>query len=96
MCTSEEWLDTLKAAGVKISMDGKGRWIDNVFIERLWRTVKYEEVYLHGYDNGREAQQRLSAYFAFYNSQRLHQSHDYRTPDEVYDGASLAQLKRAA
>lgn len=94
--TSEQWTDTLEAAGVAISMDGKGRWIDNVWIERLWRTVKYEEVYLHAYRDGREAQRRLSAYFEFYNRQRLHQSHDYRTPDEVYAGASPVQLKKAA
>jgi putative transposase len=94
--TSEPWINTLKAAGVKISMDGKGRWIDNVFIERLWRTVKYEEVYLHAYRDGREAQQRLSAYFAFYNRERMHQSHDYRTPDEVYGESAIEPLRRAA
>jgi putative transposase len=64
-------------------MDGKGRWIDNVFIERLWRSVKYEEVYLNAYRDGREAQQRLRVYFETYNSRRLHQSLNYRTPDEV-------------
>jgi len=86
--TSTEWIDVLKIAGVKISMDGKGRWIDNVFIERLWRTVKYESVYLHAYRDGREAQQRLVSYFSFYNARRLHQSLDYHTPDEMYFGAS--------
>ena len=94
--TSEGWIDTLKNAGVKISMDGKGRWIDNVFIERLWRTVKYENVYLHAYRDGREAQQRLSAYFELYNGRRLHQSLDYQTPDEVYFGACSPTLARAA
>jgi putative transposase len=84
--TSKGWIETLEAAGVRISMDGKGRWIDNVFIERLWRTVKYEEVYLHAYQDGREAQQRLRAYFETYNGRRLHQALDYRTPDEVYCG----------
>jgi putative transposase len=90
--TSEEWLDTLKAADVRISMDGKGRWIDNVFIERLWRSVKYEHVYLHAYRDGSEARRQLSMYFDFYNRRRLHQMLDYRTPDEVYFGqnASLA------
>ena len=82
--TSEVWLQVLREARVQISMDGKGRWIDNVFIERLWRTVKYEEVYLHAYRDGREARQRLSAYFEFYNTRRVHQALDYRTPDEVY------------
>mgnify|MGYP001597163519 CR=1 FL=1 len=85
--TSKEWIGVLEAAGVRISMDGKGRWIDNVFIERLWRTVKYEEVYAHAYRDGREAQQRLRAYFETYNGRRLHQALDYRTPDEVYFGA---------
>ena len=82
--TCEAWLGVLREAGVQISMDGKGRWIDNVFIERLWRTVKYEEVYLHAYRDGREALQRLSAYFEFYNVRRLHQSLDYRPPNEIY------------
>lgn len=76
----------LKAAAVKISMDGKGRWIDNVFIERLWRTVKYEDVYLHAYRDGRDAEQRLASYFSFYNARRLHQALDYCTPDERYFG----------
>ena len=81
--TSDEWISTLKAAGVSISMDGKGRWIDNVFIERLWRSVKYEEVYLHAYTNGTEARTALSRYFGFYNERRSHQAVGYRTPDEV-------------
>jgi putative transposase len=94
--TSEAWIDILKAAGVRISMDGKGRWVDNVFIERLWRSTKYEEIYLHGYQDGREARQRLLAYFDFYNRRRLHQSLDYRTPDEVYFGIRDSQLAAAA
>lgn len=87
--TGEEWTQKLKEAGVAISMDGKGRWIDNVFIERLWRSVKYEEVYLHAYANGTEARRALTSYFSFYNERRSHQSLDYRTPDEVYLGALL-------
>jgi len=87
--TSTEWIDVLKAAEVKISMDGKGRWIDNVFIERLWRTVKYEDVYLHAYRDGRDAEHRLASYFSFYNARRLHQSLDYHTPDEMYFGACV-------
>jgi hypothetical protein len=67
-------------------MDGKGRWIDDVFIERLWRTVKYEDVYLHAYRDAREAKQRLTEYFDLYNTRRLHQSLEYKTPDEVYLG----------
>ncbi len=66
--TSDEWIHVLKDAGVAISMDGKGRWIDNVFIERLWRSVKYEEVYLHAYTNGTEARTALTRYFSFYKS----------------------------
>jgi len=82
--TSEAWIEVLKAAGIRISMDGKGRWIDNVFIERLWRSVKYEDIYLHAYEDGRALNAGLTRYFDFYNRLRLHQSHEYRTPDEVY------------
>ncbi len=71
-------------------MNGKGRATDNIFIERLWRTVKYEEVYLHDYGSPREARQGLSRYFDFYNQRRVHQALDYRTPGEVYSGASRA------
>jgi putative transposase len=74
----------LDAAGVHISMDGKGRWIDNVFIERLWRSLKYEDIYLRAYENGRDLQAGLTRYFDFYNRRRIHQSHDYQTPDEIY------------
>lgn len=94
--TCEEWTERLKAAGVAISMDGKGRWIDNVFIERLWRSVKYEEVYLHGYANGAEARASLAGYFRLYNSVRSHQSLDYRTPDEVYFAERAASTPKAA
>ena len=93
--TSQEWIEVLNAAGVAISMDGKGRWIDNVFIERLWRSVKYEDVYLHAYASGSDARASLTRYFAFYNARRLHENLDYATPDEVYFGA-LAQTTRAA
>ena len=94
--TSEEWLTPLKAAGVAISMDGKGRWIDNVFIERLWRSVKYEEVYLREYVNGHEAQRSLSKYFVFYNARRVHENLGYATPDEVYFGALAGTVSSAA
>ena len=76
--TSGQWTETLKAAGVQISMDGKGRWIDNVFIERLWRSVKYENVYLRAYENGTQLRLGLTEYFAFYNTTRTHQALDYR------------------
>jgi putative transposase len=82
--TSKAWIDVLDGAGVRISMDGKGRWVDNVFIERLWRSVKYEDIYLRAYENGRDLQAGLTRYFDFYNCRRLHQSHEYQTPDEVY------------
>ena len=94
--TSEEWIKVLKNAGVAISMDGKGRWIDNVFIERLWRSVKYEEVYLHAYANGTEARSALTRYFSSYNAVRLHQCLEYRTPDEVYFCALADTMPAAA
>jgi putative transposase len=85
--TSEEHTGVLRAAGVRISMDGRGRVLDNIFIERLWRSVKYEEVYLHDYDSGEAAYDGLSRYFGFYNTQRPHQGLGYRTPEEVYAAA---------
>jgi putative transposase len=74
----------LKATDVVISMDGKGRWMDNVFIERLWRSVKHQEVYLRAYDSVAEPRLGLERYFRFYNTRRTHQSLDRHTPDEVY------------
>jgi putative transposase len=94
--TSEEWINVLKNAGVAISMDGKGRWIDNVFIERLWRSVKYEEVYLRAYTNGTDARVGLTRYFRIYNAVRSHQSLEYRTPDEVYFGELATAIPVAA
>lgn len=82
--TSEDFTSVLKQHDIRISMDGKGRWVDNVFVERLWRSVKYEEVYLKAYDSIRAARQSLGDYFAFYNTERRHQSLDRRTPDSVY------------
>jgi len=82
--TSEVFTGILSAHGIKISMDGKGRWMDNVFIERLWKSVKYEEAYLKGYNSIAEARRELGAYFEFYNRTRPHQGLDDRTPDEVY------------
>ena len=69
-------------------MDGKGRYADNILLERLWRTVKHEEVYLKAYSNGREARAGLDAYFSFYNTQRPHQALGYRTPAEVHSASS--------
>jgi len=94
--TSDDWIAPLKAAGVAISMDGKGRWIDNVFIERLWRSVKYEEVYLRAYANGTEARASLKIYLRFYNERRLHENLNYATPDEVYFGQLAAATPVAA
>jgi len=82
--TSEQFTDVLKQHGIRISMDGKGRWVDNVFVERLWRSVKYEEVYLKAYDSITDARRSLGEYFAFYNAERRHQSLDRNTPDRVY------------
>ena len=84
--TSEDWTNELKAADVQISMDGKGRWIDNVFIERLWRSVKYENVYLKAYESGSDLRRGLAEYFEFYNRERSHQALGYRKPDDVYYG----------
>jgi len=84
--TSTEFTDTLKAAGVTISMDGRGRATDNIFIERLWWTVKYHYLYLHTFDNGSQLHSGLCHWFEYYNSQRSHQGLDDMTPDEVYFG----------
>jgi putative transposase len=82
--TSDDFIGVLKEHDIRISMDGKGRWVDNVFVERLWRSVKYEEVYLKAYEDIRRAKSSLREYFTFYNSQRRHQSLDRQTPDQVY------------
>jgi putative transposase len=89
--TAAAWTGRLESAGVSVSMDGRGRCLDNVFVERLWRSVKYEDVYLKGYERVPELEGGLRAYFGFYNTERLHQSLDYRTPAEVYGvGAKTA------
>ena len=93
--TSEGFIDLLEEHGVKISMDGKGRYLDNIFVERLWRTVKYEEVYLKAYSNGREAKAGIDAYFRFYNTQRPHQALSYRTPAEVFYGNEMQSTEGA-
>jgi putative transposase len=84
--TSVDFTNVLKDAGVRISMDGKGRWIDNVFIERLWRTLKYEEIYLKAYETVAEAIRGIGDYFDLYNEQRPHQALARLTPNEVYAG----------
>jgi putative transposase len=83
--TSDDFIDTLKDNDdIQISMDGKGRWVDNVFVERLWRSLKWEEVYPKCYDTVFEAKAGIAAYFNFYNDERLHQALDYKTPNEIY------------
>jgi len=84
--TCEDFTDLLETRAIQISMDGRGRVYDNIFIERLWRTVKYEEVYLRDYQDREEAEDRLGSYFRFYNRLRFHQALDYATPEEVYQG----------
>jgi putative transposase len=82
--TSRAFTDRLLTRSIEISMDGKGRALDNVFIERLWRSVKYEDIYLKGYDSGADCQKGLTGYFKFYSHERPHQSLGYRTPWEVH------------
>jgi putative transposase len=84
--TSPQYLSRLEERGIQISMDGVGRALDNIFVERLWRTVKYEEVYLQSYGTPREARQSLARYFQFYNHERPHQALGYRTPAALYFG----------
>jgi len=82
--TSNDWTRILLSKEIKISMDGRGRAFDNIFTERLWRSVKYEEVYIKGYQAYDDAQNGLGAYFPFYNNRRYHQSLGYKTPYEVH------------
>jgi putative transposase len=84
--TAEAFTSRLLSAGVAVSMDGQGRCLDNVFVERLWRSVKYEDIYLHCYETVPQLNQGLEKYFPFYNEERLHQSLEYRTPGQVYRG----------
>jgi putative transposase len=91
--TSEAFTGVLESHGVKISMDGRGSYSDNLFIERLWRTVKYEEVYLKSYRDGKEARDEIGEYFRFYNTERPHQSMGYRTPAEVFTSTTLETTK---
>ena len=83
--TSTDWIDQLKANNIKPSMDGKGRWMDNVFIERLWRSLKYECVYLNAFDNMKDAKEQLNTWIEYYNHERPHSSLNDQTPNEVYE-----------
>lgn len=82
--TAENYIAVLEEKGIQISMDGRGRCMDNIFTERLWRTVKYENIYLYDYQNIEEARAGLTEYFQFYNHRRIHQSLDYQTPAQIY------------
>lgn len=82
--TSDVFVNTLKKRDIKISMDGRGRAMDNIFVERLWRTLKYEDIYLHDYRTMQDAYEGIKRYFEFYNNERQHQSLGYKTPKEVY------------
>jgi putative transposase len=93
--TSNEFTSTLRTSGIAISMDGRGRCQDNIFIERLWWTLKYQYLYLHSFDTGTELRAGLKQEFEYYNSQRSHQSLDGRTPDEVYFGLDHPLAKAA-
>ena len=93
--TSEAFTSVLKAWDIKISMDGKGRFKDNIFIERLWRTLKYERIYLKAYETGAELSKELTTWFNWYNGNRKHSSLDKLTPDEAYT-RGMEKLKQAA
>lgn len=93
--TSEAFITILNTNGIRISMDSRGRWMDNIFIERLWRSVKYEDVYLKAYGSIPEARRGLTEYFEFYNQRRRHQGLDDRTPNKVY-WSTLPQVQVAA
>ncbi len=90
--TSNTFTQILQDYGIRISMDGRRRWRDNVHIERLWRTVKYEDIYLQGYENLRALKRGLASYFAFYNHYRFHQNLDYETPDQRYRSFQIKEL----
>jgi putative transposase len=90
--TSRGFTEVLEKHEIEISMDGKGRAFDNIFIERLWRTVKYEEVYCKAYEDAKEAERNLGEYFKYYNTKRLHQALGYKTPEEIYYRTASSRL----
>ena len=90
--TSNAFVSAVEATGAKMSMDGRGRFLDNIFVERLWRSVKYEFIFLHSFENGKDLRQRMGTWFDWYNQERVHQSLGYCTPDLIYQqGYSLQQ-----
>jgi putative transposase len=93
--TSAPFLTELETQGVRISMDGKGRFLDNIFIERLWRSLKYEEVFIKAYGSAREARLGIGGWLAFYDDDRPHQALDYRTPRAVFEDAACNHVDNA-
>ena len=94
--TSPQFTAMLTAAAVRISMDGRGRWMDNVLIERLWRSLKYECVYLHAFETGAELRAGLVRWIGYYNARRPHSSLGGHTPDEAYDAIGMTERQRLA
>lgn len=92
--TSKEWVAALATSNIKISMDGKGRWADNIAIERFWRSLKYEDIYLNSYETVDQVSKGIAAYIVFYNAQRPHQALGYNTPDAVYFGSAKGLLQQ--
>ena len=90
--TSPRFTAVLTNARVKVSMDGRGRWMDNVFIERLWRSLKYECIYLHAFETGSEARAGIAKWMTYYNAERPHSTHGGKTPVEVHGGAGFIKL----
>lgn len=86
--TSRKFTECLKQGNIKISMDGRGRYLDNIFIERLWRSLKYELIYIHAFEDGKQLTEEVKKWFNFYNKERFHQALEYQTPEQVY-GQSL-------
>ena len=89
--TSERFIERLKEHHIQISMDGKGRALDNIYVERLWRSLKYEDIYLKSYETVSELKEGIRRYFAFYNTERFHQSHEYLTPEVMYESFSVRE-----
>ena len=94
--TSDCWTSVLHEYGITISMDGKNRALDNIYVERLWRSLKYEDIYIKQYESVRELRDGVARYFRFYNTERFHQSLDYRTPDEMYQSFQVVDLVNQA
>lgn len=89
--TSEKFITRLKEHNIQISMDGKGRALDNIYVERLWRSLKYEDIYLKSYETAMELREGIKRYFSFYNTERFHQSHEYQTPEVMYESFSVRE-----